>query len=515
MINCPYCGKLTDPKLDNCPHCGGYVQKQAPSGPKSTRGSNQTCPSCHALVQDGDIICVACGTNLLTGQKITEEKEAKAPGRFSSSFIIVGLVAVGAIVAIIFLVGYLMRDPMRHITDLAKEGNYLQASKELTAYVQHYPDNAAAHFLLGKIQWQMDDFSAAGESFEKAYDAQPKNFQAGMMAVMSMALSRNGAATRNRQTAILKQLNDSFPGNEDVQRLLALELGGGDNIKEQITILKELLDQNPQDETAQAAMGIALALDGDYAGAFQELESIETKNGNHTAAMAFVTDLMGNQEESLRLLDSAVEGGTSVQADALVRSAAILISEGKFTEAEMRLNNALELDKANVTAQFYRAVCLYCRGATSEALQNFDLVAQQTSPHTPDALAAAASIYLLQNDATKAREVLGRAIESGGNDAAAYTLHGRALAMTGENDKARESFAAALAADSSYAPAHLESGLLFIKQQFFSEGLKELEQYLSLLDEDAPGGRRAEIEMLVYQLKQASGKAAPSEKGNA
>ena len=25
MKNCPYCGKLTDPKLDNCVHCGAAL----------------------------------------------------------------------------------------------------------------------------------------------------------------------------------------------------------------------------------------------------------------------------------------------------------------------------------------------------------------------------------------------------------------------------------------------------------------------------------------------------------
>jgi len=67
MSNCPYCGKLTDPNLDNCVHCGGFMKKQDAGKPMpKSEATSQTCPSCRALVREGDIICVACGTNLLT-----------------------------------------------------------------------------------------------------------------------------------------------------------------------------------------------------------------------------------------------------------------------------------------------------------------------------------------------------------------------------------------------------------------------------------------------------------------
>ncbi|HNT86683.1 MAG TPA: zinc ribbon domain-containing protein, partial [Candidatus Hydrogenedentes bacterium] len=77
MINCPYCGKLTDPKLANCPHCGGPMHAKAPSAPRGAGAKpQQHCPSCGAAVHDGMIICVQCGTNLLTGHKIAEERKA-------------------------------------------------------------------------------------------------------------------------------------------------------------------------------------------------------------------------------------------------------------------------------------------------------------------------------------------------------------------------------------------------------------------------------------------------------
>ncbi len=513
MTNCPYCGKLTDLKLESCPHCGGYIQKKGPaSPPKSTKGSNQTCQNCHALVQDGDIICVACGTNLLTGQKIADENQQGKSARQALSTKTVA-VAAGFVVAVVVVIAaflWLSRDPMRGIMSLANAGNYLQAGNDLKNFVQKHPNDADAIFLLGKIQWQMDDFASAGPSFEKAFELQPKNLKAGLLAVLGLAATGDSNAARDKQILILNKLSQSFPDNEDVQRLRALYLGVQNDAAAQTAALKELLSQNPEDATGQAAMAISLALEGDYRAALRESKTIEEKDGNSIAAQAFITDLNGQPEEALPLLDAAVEGGTVVQADALVRAAAILIAQGNFAEAEKKLTNAISLSRNDSTAQYYHAVCLYAQGATAEALREFDAVAQQQSPHVSDALAAAASIYLSQGDASKARDVIERAIKAGASDAMIRTLQGRIYAASNEEDKAREAFTDAIATNPDYAPAHLENGLLFIKQQFFSEGLKELERYLALIDDDAPANRRPEIEMLVTQLKQASGNAAPS-----
>lgn len=101
MITCPTCGKLTDPRLDSCPHCGIRVQVNAAGTPtRAAAAQKETCPNCSALVQDGDIICVACGTNLLTGQKIVHEKKAAAPvaPKITPQILLVGLIVLLVIV---------------------------------------------------------------------------------------------------------------------------------------------------------------------------------------------------------------------------------------------------------------------------------------------------------------------------------------------------------------------------------------------------------------------------------
>ena len=106
MIKCPFCGGLADAASDNCIHCGGPLKSRAVQ-PGAGKTAAVLCPACGAGVGPGDIVCVKCGTNLLTGQKIADEKQKEAkPGRFAfrrvlayGAFALVVLAAAGALIA--------------------------------------------------------------------------------------------------------------------------------------------------------------------------------------------------------------------------------------------------------------------------------------------------------------------------------------------------------------------------------------------------------------------------------
>ena len=149
MMNCPYCGKLTDPRLDNCVHCGGFLRKKAAPGQRRSSGEKETCPTCGALVQAGDIICVACGTNLLTGQRITEEQPAPAKAKKRSftmpsvSLKWIGIATLGFLVVVIllFLLAlFLRRDRIGAAIEEYNKGNAAQAVSALNDYIQSVPD---------------------------------------------------------------------------------------------------------------------------------------------------------------------------------------------------------------------------------------------------------------------------------------------------------------------------------------------------------------------------------------
>jgi len=101
-IDCPNCGKLTSPGLEGCPHCGNVMKRPAKvsnAAERDAEGASQTCPRCHAALRDDDLICGACGTNLLTGQQVGGKAQgADGNGRRRSLgwvvTVVVGLLAV-------------------------------------------------------------------------------------------------------------------------------------------------------------------------------------------------------------------------------------------------------------------------------------------------------------------------------------------------------------------------------------------------------------------------------------
>jgi len=518
MINCPYCGKLTDPKLESCPHCGGYVQK-APGQPQAVVGGvKQTCPNCHALVQDGDIICVACGTNLLTGQKIADEKKEKAAAaRSKAPLMVVGAAVLSVLVLIgaIYAFYAFTRDPVDQATQMALAGNLLEAGEVLDVHLEKHPDDARAQFVLGKIRWKMGQSPRAADAFEEALNLDRQNAQAGVLAVLSLAAA--GDQSRAKQIAILRQVTDQHPGNLEAWHLLALELGAENQIEAQIEALEKVigLTASPTAATRQS-LGIALALQGNYAAAQSELNSAMAqaeRQADVAAALGLAANLGGSADEAEALLRGALDGGTSIREQALTRLGMLLIGQGNFSEAQGLLTQAAAANRKNTTAQFFYAVCLQASGLMLEALNEFETVAQAEGPFAVQASVRVADIMLGQGDPEKARSAVERAEQAGGSSAALRTTRGRVMVALGQDNSAREAYQRAMAADPAYAPAHLEAGLLSIKQQRFAEGVAELDKYLTLLGPDAQRPEFEGVRTLVSQLKQATGAGGPAPGG--
>ena len=540
MINCPFCGKLTDPKLESCPHCGGYVQGKPRQqddprlGPGASRARAQTCPNCHALVKDGDIICVACGTNLLTGQKVGGDRKQPAAARFRGidredlmKYVWIGGGAVAALVLLllgVYVVGMLTSDPVQKALDMVKSGRSLEAKNLLDAYVAKHPEDARAQFELGKLDWSASQFANAGVAFEKAASLAPKNLDAAMLAVLSLASIPN-EKTFDQQIQILKRVVQEFPDNAEAQYLLALELGAQNDFQGEIEALRKVVESNQSSGESRIALGMALALRGDYAGAQRELESIgqEGASADLSAALGFAASLNGKPDSALEHLRKAAQGGASVKNDAQARLGMILVSLGRFQEAEPILNEAMGPDKTIPAAQFYRAVCLQARGMTAEAMREFEPLVQLSPPLGIDAAIRVADLYLIQGETQKARDVLDRAEKDGANSAPFFTARGRVLASSSEPDKAHQAFKNAMTLDPDAAAPYLEDGLLYVKQQLFVQGVPQLERYIQMIGANTAGTRVADVQTLVSQLKQASemegplppevGKVPPRERG--
>ncbi|MDQ1256705.1 MAG: Tetratricopeptide repeat protein [Candidatus Hydrogenedentes bacterium] len=511
MINCPYCGKLTDPKLENCPYCGGFLQRKSGASKGASSAKSHTCPSCKALVQDGDIICVACGTNLLTGQKIADEK-AQSQSRPAARRdgvnwkpIAGGAVGVLVVVALAALVYVLTRDPVQQAVQLSRNGDFLGASAILKKHLDKHPENSEAWFLLGKVNWQTEQFDAAAAAFEKAAELGTANKEAGMMAVLSLASSA-GEDALARQGQALERVTGASPDNARAWYLLGLVRGAQNDAAGEVEALQKAFDLAPEDGAIQQNLGIALAKNKLYAEAERALASSNPGGlaaGDLAAVRGFVAYLQKKQDEAATGLTTALQGDVSVRREAAARLGLILVAQGRLNEAATYLAEAVPpAGTEDRIVTFFLGICDASLGKTAEALRGFESVGQVRGPFDVAANIQAAELYLGQGDVERARQAIDRALSFGGSGPAVLTMNGRIYARQENIRQAQEAFKAAIAADATYAPAHLENGLIFVKRQVFPDGVRELEQYLALVPPDAVDARMAEIQALVDQLKQ-------------
>ncbi len=465
-----------------------------------------TCPNCRALVQDGDIICVACGTNLLTGQKIAANEPAKPPANLKWLWItlaaIVGLAAVAALGAVAYTV--LAQDPVQKAETLARANKDLEAINILTKHLERDPKDAAAFMLLGKIQWRLSQFAAAADSFEQAAIAEPTNTDGAMLALLGIT-SAAGQDMRDRQLAILKRVAEARPDDSQMWYLLGLARGNANDVAGEIEALKHAASAAPNDAAVQQQLGIALAAQGNYAEAERQLAAAAADaatKSDTAAARGFIADLDKQPDAAVSFLKEAVAGDTAVRDQAATRLGLLLVSQGQFDEADTYLASAAS-NKDNGVAQFFHGVCLQTKGLVPEATQMFQTVAQSSGPLSKEALVRVAGLYLEQNDLQKARESIEKAEAAGVNSAALCTVRGRYHAASNESARAHEWFQKAVQADPDYAGAYLENGLLYVREQSLNEGVKALERYVAIATERNEADRVGDVATLVDHLKQA------------
>ena len=76
---CPGCGKAIGDATGTCPHCGRELDSESAGADvaASVPSDEGSCPHCGAELKPGDIICIQCGTNLLTGGRVVAGRRAK------------------------------------------------------------------------------------------------------------------------------------------------------------------------------------------------------------------------------------------------------------------------------------------------------------------------------------------------------------------------------------------------------------------------------------------------------
>lgn len=492
------------------PRTMGQARPQTPA---------QHCPNCGATVQEGDIICIQCGTNLLTGQKIAQEQR-QAPVRsrdFSRwpLFVGLGVVAIVLVVLIALLPG-LLSGPVAKARALALEDKELEALNILRQHLSGNPEDAEAQILFGKLRWRRGDYVEATEAFAQAARVRPDDPDVAWFTVLALQ-KQPGDAALQRMTGLLRGLVQRTPDDGEAWLALGLALARQGDMSGALDALRSAGERMPEDAPVQRMLGIVLASQGRFDDAESALRTARMLAGPGdsatAAAQAVVASMRGNEAEAAELLSAAVDLGGRLGVSAAQRLGLALVRGGQFEEAEELLRTGAEMRRENAPAMFYHALALQGAGRLDDAANLHAQVVDLDVPQSLEAAIELAKLHLVRGDVTRARERLdqARTLLSGAQgrterarqrlEAMYATAEGRVLLAENRATDALRSFQRAAEADPAYPAAALERGLYYIQTGAMSEGLAELRRYLELAGEQE-GGRANEVAVLVRQLEQ-------------
>ncbi|MBI1319615.1 MAG: tetratricopeptide repeat protein [Candidatus Hydrogenedens sp.] len=465
---------------------------------------------------EGDIICMQCGLNLLTGQKIQRPQGAmmaeEARTRFKPVWIIVpvALVALGLLGGVVY---FLSQDPVGQARQLAREQNVIEAKHVLETYLPAHPENAEAHVLYGQLQCRSEDFSGALDTFLAALNADPANAEAAQLALLAASRLGNVSNAAQRKADAYRRIVQAQPGNTQALRLLAVTEGAAGNYAALTESLDAVAERDGESAAVLNLKGAGLALQGDTEAAkqvFKDAEALDPADPIANLALGLVASMEGDEAQALQDLRAAKGAGPQMTALVNARVGMIQMSQGNYEAALPLLRSAMD-GGANAEAEFFHAVCLKELRLTQEALEALQRIAQGQTKYAGRAAVEAAQMYLAGRRIEEAEAMARNATAAGENSAKLYTIQGQLYVARGEENEGQQSFRRAIQTDPQYAPAHLESGLLYVKQGITQQGLESLERYIELAS-TLPGARTAEVEVLIAQLKQTmeSGASAPA-----
>ncbi len=507
-INCPVCGKLTDSRLDSCPHCGAYLKSRRQKQQGAAGGKpRKACPRCGSGVAEGDIICVSCGTNLLTGQRIVDEKALQRKREAPSAGWLIGIGAAAVIAVILggLWIYAVSRDPLSQARRLADEGRVLEALTILEEYVGSAPTDGPKVLELARLQWRAQQYDKAAQTFAKAAALDPSNAEAAAYA--ARAAARSGTATPKQLADLLERAVKLDEEDSGLWYTLALARGTSGDMSGAIEALDRVVSLHATDDSAHLSLGVAHALEENHTLASEEFMTVSDgpRKAEAQAGLGFVALLEGDAEEAARRLADAVQSNDLPAAgDAHLALGQMYLARGEFADAQVALEKALAVQQDNREAHFLLGLCLRARGQMQAALNEFESLTNAPGALTAEAAIQAADIQLNLNAPDRAKRSLDSAARAGVKSAAYYTVQGRISLASGDEEGAMNAFETALRADASYAGAYLERGLLNVRREAVGPGLADLDQYLKLVGDRGEGTRVEEVRALADQLRQAA-----------
>lgn len=309
--------------------------------------------------------------------------------------------------------------------------SYEEARKLYAAVLRKHPNDAEAHYGLGRVHAAHSDYTRAIESFRKACELFPK-FAAAHHA-LARAYQRLGKNDQAQEALTLsKKSEGALPEIED--RLLA-----------ELQVLYR--DFNAYVKLAEELGGKGKLEDA--AAAYEEALAINPQLPEAHTRLIYLYGRLGQAERADEHYRATVRLDPK-KPEVYFYYGALVMGQGKSREAEQAFRKALEINPHHAEAHNNLGYLLEGQGKVSEAIAEFQK-ALQTRPDFPQAHFSLGRILVKQENYEEGIPHLLKALSTGDEEKKASYLHALGIAYADVGDLVNASRYMRLARDKAAA----------------------------------------------------------------
>jgi len=503
------CGATVDAAARQCPKCNaalGAAGRPA-TEPSATMRINK-CPRCGAQVQQGDVICVSCGTNLFTGKRVTV---SSASSEIRSGLTISDtkrwIWAGAAVVVLVVLVAAIFvfaRDYTALGKKLVSEGKYEQGIDALRTAIDRNDSDFDAHFYMGVAQSLMDNYDDAARAFDQAARLKPQSLEAHLLLGLTHGIRGDYEKELDELDYVI-DLDPNHPNHVDALFLAALAYGVVGDAGNEISYLERAEALRPRDASIHYYLGMALSRQEMYeqaVTAFERALAIDPYSGDTLLALGMSYEAGGAVDKALAALRDALARQTQFIHNAHYHLGLALAATERWQDAREEFARALESSPNN-------AACLYFLGVAEQTLGNSEAASNAfrriidlgDAEYGPQAHIQMALIKIRQGEKAQGEDELRTAVAAQPANVAAHIHLGMFLKDEGRDAAAIRAFRTAIDAAPNNPAPHLALAVFYVERKSTEYAVKEFQKYLDLVPS---GGESESVRRIVRQLEQSA-----------
>jgi len=329
----------------------------------------------------------------------------------------------------------------KNIEALTLMGNALAGLKDLDGAITQIeeaidsdPHRTYVYGNLGMLQLAKGNREAAEAAFKRAVDVEPKS-GAAHLALGNFYFAGNRRAETERE---FKAALEVEPKSPSANRALALFYVNTNQPTKAEPYLKAYADLVPDASPKIILADFYLANNKTKEGiaVLQELQ--KTKDGFVAAKLRFarLDSAAGRRPQAYQAIEEALKHEPKNEA-ARLEKIRFLLADKKAADAVKEAKALVADAPQSVTGHYLRGMALAETGDSAEAIKAFQDVLR-LAPATVPALVKIATLYLNQNEAAAAADVLGQAIKLQPDSVLAHFLLSRAMLQVGNVDGAEK-----------------------------------------------------------------------------